>query len=70
MPVIAPKESTMDREITVGPHEFRRRGWRWWLCRHCYAPKELHPRKGWFPARPCHDTRYLSANAPHFQEGW
>lgn len=22
------------------PHNFSRQGWRWWLCRHCYAPWE------------------------------
>ena len=54
----------------MGPHPFVRQGWRWWLCRHCYAPKTLHPRLGWVKARPLGDRRYLSADAPHFCEGW
>jgi hypothetical protein len=54
----------------VGPHAWSRQGWRWWLCRHCYAPRTLHPRRGWVKARPLNDHRYLSRDAPHFQEGW
>ena len=54
----------------VAPHPFRRLGWRWWLCMHCYGPKSLHPRKSWVRSRPVGDTTYLSANAPHFHEGW
>ncbi len=60
----------MSEGTDVGPHGFVRNGWRWWLCRHCYAPKRLHPRRGWVRARPLGDRRYLSADAPHFREGW
>ncbi len=63
-------EVRRDAENYVGPHEFARRGWRRWICRHCYAPRSLHPRKAWVRSRPLHDNRYLSANAPHFKEGW
>ena len=60
-----------DSSVSVEPHEFRRRrGWRFWLCTHCYAPKSLHPRKGWVKSRPLGDNTYLSASAPHFKEGW
>lgn len=61
----------MTEETKVGPHPFVRQGtaWRWWLCRHCYAPKSLHPRTGWVRARPLGDHTYLSANAPHFLRG-
>lgn len=59
----------MTDEAMVGPHSFARSGWRWWLCRHCYAPKSLHPRIGWVKARPSGDHTYLSANAPHFLSG-
>ena len=54
----------------VGAHPFVRRGWRWWICHHCYAPKSLHPRPGYRRARPLGDNTYLSADAPHFKEGW
>lgn len=54
----------------VEPHEFRRRGWRWWLCNACYAPRSLHPRTGWVKARPLGDNTYLDSTAPHFEEGW
>lgn len=54
----------------VGPHEFQRRGWRWWLCVLCYAPRSLHPRTAWVKARVGGDRMYLSADAPHFKEGW
>lgn len=50
------------------PHHWARKGWRLWLCRHCYAPKALHPRPGWTVAR--RGNTYLSADAPHFKEGW
>lgn len=57
-------------ENSVEPHEFqRRRGWRWWICTHCYAPRSLHPRTAW-RSRPYGDNEYLSASAPHFKEGW
>jgi hypothetical protein len=55
---------------SVSPHPFVRQGWRWWLCRHCYAPKSLHPHLGWVKSRPLGNRRYLSADAPHFREGW
>lgn len=54
----------------TGPHEFKRRGWRFWICAHCFAPKALHPRRGWVRARPLGDNEYLSKDAPHFREGW
>lgn len=56
--------------IKVAAHRFERLGWRWWLCRHCYAPRELHPRHRAAWARRIGDRTYLSANAPHFTEGW
>jgi hypothetical protein len=65
MPTMYDPRSTM-----VGAHDFVRLGWRFWLCRHCYAPKSLHPRPGYRVARPMGDHTYLSANAPHFKEGW
>lgn len=55
---------------SVAPHHWTRRGWRFWICSHCYAPKSRHPRPGWVRARPLNDHRYLSPNAPHFNEGW
>lgn len=58
------------QENRAGPHPFERTGLRWWLCRHCYAPKRLHPRRGWVRARTLGDRRYLSADTPHFNEGW
>jgi hypothetical protein len=64
--VTRPAENQADCE----PHEFRRHGWRVWLCTHCYAPRSLHPRHGWTRSRPYGDNRYLSADAPHFKEGW
>jgi hypothetical protein len=54
----------------VAPHDFDPQGWRFWLCRHCYAPRTLHPRWDWVKARPLGDRRYLSVRAPHFKEGW
>lgn len=57
-------------ETSTGPHAWGRMGWRFWLCRHCYAPRILHPRDGWVKARPLRDHRYLSGRAPHFNEGW
>ncbi|MCT9010543.1 hypothetical protein [Streptomyces rhizosphaerihabitans] len=56
--------------VNVAPHDWARKGWRFWLCRHCHAPKVLHPRAGWVVARALDDTIYLSADAPHFNEGW
>ena len=38
-----------------GPHEFRRQGWRWWNCRHCYLPRDIHPVRDWSIARPLRD---------------
>ncbi|MEU0207385.1 hypothetical protein [Streptomyces canus] len=61
----------MKRPTTeTAPHGFARKGWRFWICRHCYAPRALHPRKGWVRARPLHDNQHLSVNASHFEEGW
>lgn len=57
-------------ETRVAPHTWRRHGWRFWLCRHCYAPCSLHPRTAWVHARPLGDHTYLSPSAPHFREGW
>jgi hypothetical protein len=56
--------------VRVDPHDFARQGWRFWICRHCYTPRTLHPRTWWVRARPVHDHRYLSVHAPHFKEGW
>lgn len=53
----------------VGPHQWERQGWRFWLCRHCYAPWMLHPRLGFAKARPEGDHQYISAEAPHFRSG-
>lgn len=55
---------------SVSPHPWVPKGWRRWICTHCYAPKALHPRNAWARSRPLHDNRYLSANAPHFNENW
>lgn len=57
-------------EVKVEPHSFRRRGWRFWICNHCFAPRSLHPRITWVVARPRNDNTYLSKNAPHFKESW
>lgn len=54
----------------VQPHIFRRRGWRFWICDHCFAPKSLHPRFTWVYARPPDRNEYIGSNAPHFKEGW
>jgi hypothetical protein len=54
----------------AAPHRFRPRGWRFWICTSCYGPRSLHPRPDWTRARPAGDNTYLSANAPHFKEGW
>lgn len=59
----------MKATVHVEPHPFRRKGWRFWLCRRCYAPKNLHPRKGWVRARSLSDNKYFSAGAPHFEPG-
>ena len=59
-----------DQSTSSGPHDWARNGWRFWLCRHCYAPKSLHPRTGGVVARSRHINTYLSADAPHFTEGW
>lgn len=57
-------------DTEVGPHDFSPQGWRRWICRHCYAPRILHPRLQWARSRPVHDHRYYSRLAPHFREGW
>lgn len=54
----------------TGPHEWTPTRWVPLRCVHCYAPRKLHPRTGWVRARPLGDKRYLSADAPHFKEGW
>jgi hypothetical protein len=54
----------------TGPHGWERQGWRFWLCRHCYAPRALHPRTRFVRARPVGNHDYLSVRAPHFGEGW
>ncbi|MFP3986925.1 hypothetical protein U9R90_05360 [Streptomyces sp. E11-3] len=54
----------------TGPHPWQPKGWRRWICLHCYAPKSLHPRTDWGRSRPLHDNRYISPNAPHLNEGW
>lgn len=56
--------------VEVGPHSFERRGWRFWICNHCYAPRSLHPRRTSVRARSLGSNYYLSKNAPHFDEGW
>ncbi|WP_406444486.1 hypothetical protein OHB14_36560 [Streptomyces sp. NBC_01613] len=61
---------TDEPTTNTGPHPWAPKGWRYWICRHCYGPKSLHPRTGWVRSRPVHDNQYLSANAPHFNEGW
>lgn len=57
-------------ENLTAPHPWSPQRWRRWLCRHCYAPKPLHPRTEWVRSRPLGDTQYLSKNAPHFNGGW
>ena len=57
-------------DAAAGPHEFRRRGWRFWICNHCFAPKSLHPRHAYVTARPLGENYYLAPDAPHFREGW
>ncbi|MGW5429984.1 hypothetical protein ACWET9_22640 [Streptomyces sp. NPDC004059] len=59
-----------ESQTSVGPHDFAPKGWRRWICCHCYGPRALHPRRGWVRARPLHDNAYLSSRAPHFNEGW
>jgi hypothetical protein len=59
-----------DQSNDVGPHHWQPKGWRCWICHHCYAPRTLHPRTAWVRARPLHDNQYLSANAPHFKGNW
>ena len=59
-----------DPTTCTAPHPWTRQRWRFWLCRHCYAPRPLHPRTTWVRARPLGDHRYIGADAPHFTEGW
>ncbi len=54
----------------IAPHHFKRRGWRWWICDYCFAPKSLHPRLRWVVARPWGRNEFIGADAPHFKEGW
>lgn len=63
-------DDAVRRGVGVSPHPFIRRGWRFWICDRCYAPKSLHPRTDYVVARPLGDSAYLSADAPHFKEGW
>lgn len=63
-------KSFVDMDNRVSPHPFVRRGWRWWICDHCFAPWCLHPRRSWVLARPFDRHEYLSKDAPHFREGW
>ncbi len=56
--------------VEVAPHEFCRRGWRFWICNACFAPRKLHPRRRWVRSRPYGVNYYLSPDAPHFKEGW
>lgn len=55
---------------STGPHPWTPRRGRVWICQHCYGQKSLHPRRGWVRARPLGDHKYLSPDAPHFNEGW
>lgn len=65
------KRPAAHHHIEVAPHGFARVAWwRRRLCRYCYAPRALHPRKGWVRARALGDRRFLSVRAPHFNEGW
>lgn len=64
------KRSFDGKTTSVEPHPFRRRGWRFWICDHCYGPRGMHPRRTWVKARPLGDNRYLSSGAPHFKEKW
>lgn len=57
-------------EDLAPPHDFQAAGWRFWICSHCYAPRRLHPRTDWVIARAEGDTQFISAQAPHFEEGW
>jgi hypothetical protein len=59
-----------DSLVEVGPHDFKPRGWRFWICDHCFAPRSLHPRKCYSRARPIGENYYLAPDAPHFKEGW
>lgn len=54
----------------VAPHAWSRKGWRFWICRHCFAPRPLHPRVVWAFSRPVHRNEYLGPDAPHFKGGW
>lgn len=59
-----------DRKDLAGPHHWWGKGWRFWLCRECFAPRSLHPRTEWVTSRPVGNNHYLSANSPHFRHGW
>lgn len=46
------------KEINLrGPHPFDRYGLQWWICRHCYLPRSMHPVRTWTPARLLRDRR-------------
>ena len=52
----------------VGPHGFRPRGWRFWICTHCYAPRAAHPMHAWVKARPLGDNRYVRIDTLSFED--
>lgn len=54
------EEMSREPHVHTAPHRFEQRGWRWWICRHCYLPRILHPTQRWEPARPLGDNRHLS----------
>jgi ribosomal protein L37AE/L43A len=45
------------RPADVAPHQWARKGWRIWLCRHCHQPRTAHPTRQPVPARDAHDNR-------------
>lgn len=57
-------------QVQVEPHDLCRRGWRFWICDACYAPRSLHPRTTGVVARPLGSNYYIAKNAPNFKEGW
>lgn len=58
-------------ECQVEPHPYARMSrWRFWLCKHCFAPRKLHPRKEWVRARPLGDYSRYVAKDYHLMRGW
>jgi hypothetical protein len=55
----------MTERILRAPHEYKHKGWRFWLCKYCFAPPSLHPRTTF--VRPRNSNEYLSWDAPHFR---